>query len=421
MSELRDALQLDGESKSFDHFGRDHVLRVLGVDDMKRLSDVRECEANAWFVPAESRKDLAYLVVGFSASAEHRTPRVVLLAGQSATDWGCIPLLTDGALVSGELMRVRSGLMRMETAERLVAALTCSPTPLAEALVWAVVEGPSTSQAVRGWMDQWPAAEELLLRLVLGFRLAGELGGANLTMLRLERGARLSTQQAFAYGAPILELPPRYRFSAVETGGQDGLPPEYEVWVSRARADDVTLGLVATLEASGLLAGLAHAGSRPRGSRLAEVADRLWPQFEPELLPGAAARSYASAFAVGEVQGVLQALKQQGLRQVQVHDWRVEVPELSDLFCGGRGVQQREEERCMSILVNRPDGSEMPLAVRIWSCIALPLHLPENEWPAWALESRAMLEADADEQDWQHRAQLRDYLDEFDSQGTTEA
>lgn len=53
MRSLRKALREDGGSKSFDHFGRVHVVRALGMSGMARHSDARECEQFAWFVPAQ--------------------------------------------------------------------------------------------------------------------------------------------------------------------------------------------------------------------------------------------------------------------------------------------------------------------------------------------------------------------------------
>lgn len=204
-------------------------------------------------------------------------------------------------------------------------------------------------------------------------------------------------------------------------GGQNGLPPEYEVWVDRADTDERALELVGRLEVAGLLTGLGARGSRSETARLAEVADSLWPQFDVGCRSPDAAPSYARSFAEDEVLGVVQALEREGIRGLRVHGWRVEPPVSSNPYYDGMGFRQRDHEQLLELVVHGKDNRELPFGVRLWSCIPLPLHLPEGEWPAWALESKAMIEREVAEQEWQHREQIHAHLEEFDAEGTAEA
>ncbi len=108
---------------------------------------------------------------------------------------------------------------------------------------------------------------------------------------------------------------------------------------------------------------------------------------------------------------MIESLEREGLTGLRVRDWREEAPESTDPYYNGQGVRQRSHQVTAWLAVGRVSGVEVSLQ----SVIPLPLHLPETEWPQWAVESKAMLEAYCSDQEWQHREQVQEYLEDFEA------
>lgn len=409
LSALTEALDRDSDNKSLDHYGRTNIASALGEGVLAQLLDARQWEQSGLYVPPESNSGLRHVVVGFRRDGAARLPAAVVLASSAANALAKLPSLGAGERQAAELVLVRSGLMQRETAALLAEVLGRSAA-LMEELSWEVHEGPSVDGDLRAWLESSLGAPGMVLQFVLGWSLPAGTASTPLALLQLTPTAAWHGPGAVAQDY-LLEPAPRYCLTGTARGGTDGLPDDYEVWVHRAEPDEVALELVSTLERAGLLfQGMGHGHAAKAGPAQALVQE-LWPMFGANRRSAMAARAYAVGFTAAELPDVLESLERQGLTGLRVRDWRAEAPEGTDPYYDGRGVRHRTHQATTWLTAGRVSGVEVSLR----STISLPLHLPESEWPQWALESKAMLEAYCSDQEWQHREQIQEYLEDFET------
>jgi len=403
---LAQALERDADNKSLDHYGRASIASALGEGVLAKLLDARQWEQSGLYVPPESSSGLRYVVVGFRHDGTAPRPAAVVLASSAASALAKLPSRGSGERQAAELVLVRSGLMRRETAELLAEVLGHSAA-LAGELSWVVSEGPAVDGNLRSWLDECLGVPGMVLQFVLGWGLSCGSVSMPASLLQLTEQAAWHGRWAVAEDH-LLEPAPRYCLTGTAKGGSDGLPDEYEVWVHRAEPDEVALELVSMLEHTGLLFQGMGRGHASRVEPAQAIAQELWPMFGTSARSAVAARVYASGFTAAELPDVIESLEREGLTGLRVRDWRDEAPKSTDPYCDGEGLSQRSHQVTAWLAVGRVSGVEVSLQ----SVMPLPLHLPESEWPQWALESKAMLEAYCSDQEWQHREQVQEYLDE---------
>ncbi len=393
MKELVEALMADADGKSIDHYGREHLESVLGAGGLSAALRGN----NDWcYIPHVSEPGLTHLLAGYKSTASGRELSTLLLLGPSQRQ--LTPLTTPENLMSAELIRVRSGLMREGTAQRLAVWLSRRPRRpvLGEALTWEVLEGPSATETVRNWLDKWSAAERMLLQEQTLLQPPTELRRIPLVAMRLVKGVRLAQSQSMTYGPRVVTMPARYCVSGVASGGFDGLPPEYEVWARRQEDDPVAASVGGILQMCGVVPRESKGWSADRQVNPAvDAAGELWPHLGcttsgTTIVPPT---DRSRSFKATELGGVLRALRRKGLRRLQIHDCRVaQIPFRDD---------GRDRYDSVVATVSPHDGQPYQLKVALESSIELPLQLPESEWPRWALETSEMIEEKAAEDEAQ--------------------